>query len=201
MKTGGRTVLVTILLASLVLLTGCFFNVFQTARLVGKGNVALTLGMAAMDVPGGGENNWLLTPQGRLAVGLTERVELGVQSGGMFSLRSGELEFLGVVGDARVSLIHEPEELSLAVGLGGGYSIGMLGWGLEGSIYLDSNMRYLPLYFVYRPLLPLEAGGMKLLHQFAGGLYLPLSEHARLLIEVDSWQGTISAGLGLDISL
>jgi hypothetical protein len=188
-----------VLLLSMGLLTGCFFNVFQTARTLGQGNVALNLGVAVMNIAIGEGNGWTLTPQGRLAVGIANGVDLGVRSGAMFDLNTGELGFLGVVGDIKLSLFAQPEGFAVALGFGGGYSPGMVGWGLEGSIYLDSTLQYLPVYFVYRPLFPLGGETFTVQHQLAGGLHLMLSPTTRLLIEVDSWGGLLSGGIGLEI--
>jgi hypothetical protein len=182
-----------------ILSAGCFLNVFQTARTLGKGNVALNLGMAAMNIAIGADNNWMFTPQGRLSVGIADGIDLGVRSGVMFGLDTGNLGFLGVVGDIKASLFAQPEGFALAVGFGGGYSPGMVGWGLEASIYVDSTLQYLPVYFVYRPLFPLGGDGFTIQHQLAGGLHLLLSPTTRLLIEIDSWGGLLSAGIGLEI--
>lgn len=201
MQHRARAVLAVAILLSAGLLTGCFFNIFQTARTVGQGNVALGIGAAALNMVIGDDNNWMLTPQGRISIGLADNVDLGVRSGGMFSFTTGELGFLGAMGDIKVSLFHDPELLSLALGFGGGYSMGMFGWGLEGSVYLDSNIRILPIYFVYRPLFPLAGDGVTVLHQLGGGLHLTLSENTRLLIEVDYWQGILSFGISLEILL
>ena len=199
MKKGMKIVLLGLLLLSLILLTGCFFNIFQTARTVGKGDVALCLGSAAMNLAGEGDYNWIFTPQGRLAIGLADNVDLGVRSGVMIGA-SGEPGFLGVVGDIKIALLQDPESFSLALGFGGGYSPGLLGWGIEGSIYFDSNLRFLPFYFVYRPLLPLAGDGFAVQHQLAAGLHLDLSEHARILVEIDSWGGLLSGGIALEIA-
>lgn len=201
MKHRSRAVLAVAVLLAAGLLTGCFFNIFQTARTVGQGNVAIGLGAAALNMVVGEDDNWMLTPQGRISIGLADNVDLGVRSGGMFSVSGGGLGFLGAVGDIKVSLFHDPESLSLALGFGGGYSMGMFGWGLEGSIYLDSNLRFLPLYFVYRPMVPLAGDGVTVLHQLGGGLHLALSPTTRLLIEVDYWQGILSFGISLEVLL
>ena len=195
MQHRSRAVLAVAVLLAAGLLTGCFFNIFQTARTVGQGNVAIGIGAAALNMVVGEDDNWMLTPQGRISIGLADNVDLGVRSGGMFSVSGG------AVGDIKVSLFHDPESLSLALGFGSGYSMGMFEWGLEGSIYLDSNLRFLPLYFVYRPMVPLAGDGVTVLHQLGGGLHLALSPTTRLLIEVDYWQGILSFGISLEVVL
>ncbi len=198
MKVRARAITAIALLLTLLLLTGCFFNVFETARSVGKGRAAITIAMAAMNLFDSAEG-WRITPQGRVAVGLTDNLELGLRSGAMVNLSTGDVGFLGAVGDLKVTLFDQPDSFALALGLGGGNSSGTFGWGLEGSVYFDSTIPFLPIYFVYRPLLPLGGGELDLIHQFAGGLYLVLSPNVRLLIEVDSWGGLLSGGIGIEI--
>jgi len=65
MKIRARVIAAVVLLLSMVLLTGCFFNIFQTARTVGAGNVALTLGVAVMNLAGEGDYYRVITPQGK----------------------------------------------------------------------------------------------------------------------------------------
>lgn len=145
-----------------------------------------------------GDYNWAFAPQGSLRVGLADNVDLGVQSGFLIG-STGEPAFLGVVGDVKVALMQDPEGFSFALGVGGGYSPGLVGWGIEGSVYLESGIKYLPVYFVYRPIFPLGGDQFVVQHQLAGGLHLNLSENARLLLEVDSWGGLLSAGIGPEI--
>lgn len=205
MKTSVRVVLVVGLLISAFLLSGCFFNVFQTARTLGRGDMVLTLGMGLMNLEvvalGGGGSNPILTPQARLAAGISDGVELGLQSGIMISPAGGQPGFLGVVADLKVSLFDEPGAFALAVGFGGGWSLPMAGWGVQGSVYLDSNLRVLPVYFVYRPIFPLAGEELSVWHQFAAGLHLRLSDTARLLLEADNLSGIWSIGLGLEFGL
>lgn len=198
MKRKARTIATVGVLVLVLFLTGCFFSVFETARSVGRGKAALSLAMAVMGLTGDGDTGWVLAPQGRLAVGLSDSVELGVRSGAMVGLTGG-LGFLGVVGDLKVTLFQAPKSFALALGLGGGFSLGTLGWGLEGSLYFDSTLPFLPVYFVYRPILPLGGEEIGLIHQVAGGLHLVLSPNVRLLIEVDSWGGALSGGIGIEI--
>ena len=200
MRIRTRVVCVVGLLVSLLLLTGCFFNVFETARSIGKGKSSLAVALAAMNIQIEDTASWLLTPQARLAVGLTDNLELGLRSGLMVGLASGNVGFLGAVGDLKVTLFEEPQSFALALGFGGGYSSGMVGWGLEGSIYFDSTVPFFPLYFVYRPLLPLGGTDLGLIHQFAVGLHLEISPNARLLAELCSWGGILSGGIGFDVS-
>ena len=200
MRAKARVVGAIALLVALFLLTGCFFNVFETARSVGKGKAAITVAMAALNLAIEQETTWILTPQGRLAVGLSDNLELGVKSGAMVGLSSGNIGFLGVIGDLKVTLFDQPDSFALALGFGGGYSSGTVGWGLEGSVYFDSTVPFFPLYAVYRPLLPLVGGETNLIHQFAAGLRLALSPNASLLVEVASWGGVLSAGLGFAVS-
>ncbi len=197
-KTRLRLLAIVGLAVPLVLLSGCFFNIFQTARTVGQGNVALTLGSGLLNITIGEDTSWVFTPQGMLTVGLADSVDLSVRSGAMIGA-SGEPSFLGVVGDIKVALIQLPDSLSFALGIGGGYSPGLLGWGVEASVYLDSNLRFLPIYFVYRPFMPLNTGEYVVQNQIAGGLHLMLSPNARILIELDSWAGVLSFGICLSI--
>jgi len=193
-----RSLAIVGLLLAAVLLSGCYFNIFQTARTIGKGNVALTVGSGVVNVVVGESSSLVFTPQARIAVGLSDSVDLGVQSGMMIG-SSGEPSFLGAIGDIKLALVQDPETFSIALGIGGGYSPGLLGWGVEGSIYLDSNIVILPVYVVYRPILPLGGSTLGVIHQFAGGLHLDLSDSARILIEVDSWNGVLGGGISLDI--
>ena len=162
--------------------------------------MALTLGSGVVNVVVGESSSLVFTPQARIAVGLSDSVDLGVQSGMMIG-SSGEPSFLGAIGDIKLALVQDPETFSIALGIGGGYSPGLLGWGVEGSIYLDSNIVILPVYVVYRPILPLGGSTLGVIHQFAGGLHLDLSDSARILIEVDSWNGVLGGGISLDIKL
>jgi len=193
-----RTVAIVGLLLVVVLLSGCYFNIFQTARTMGAGKVGVSLGSGVVSVNVGENSSLVFTPQVRLTVGLSDNVDLGVQSGIMIG-SSGEPGFLGAMGDIKLALVQDPGSISFALGLGGGYSPGLLGWGVEGSVFLDSNIAFLPIYVVYRPILPLGGEGLQLIHQFAGGLHLDLSDSVRILVEVDSWNGVLGGGISLDI--
>lgn len=193
-----RSIGIVGLLLLVVLLSGCYFNVFQTARTVGAGKVAISLGSGVVNIVVGESSSLIFTPQARLTVGLSDSVDLGVQSGLMIGA-SGEPGFLGAIADIKMALVQDPDTFSIALGIGGGYSPGLLGWGVEGSVYLDSNIVFLPIYVVYRPILPLGGETLGVIHQIAGGLHLDLSDSARILIEVDLWNGVLGGGISLDI--
>jgi len=193
-----RSMVIVGLLVAVVLLSGCYFNIFQTARTVGAGKVAISVGSGVVTIQVGQDSSLIFTPQARLTVGLLDNVDLGVQSGLMIGA-SGSPGFLGAIGDIKLALLQDPETFSLAVGIGGGYSPGLLGWGVDLSVYLDSNIVFLPIYAVYRPILPLSGTTLGVINQFAGGLHLDLSDSARILIEVDSWNGVLGGGISLDI--
>ncbi|MCK4356655.1 hypothetical protein KAT59_08355 [Candidatus Bipolaricaulota bacterium] len=193
-----RSLAIIGLLLVVILLSGCYFNIFQTARTVGAGKVAISVGSGVVNIVVGQDSSLIFTPQARLTVGLSDSVDLGVQSGLMIGA-SGSPSFLGAIGDIKMALVQDPETFSLALGIGGGYSPSLLGWGVEGSVYLDSNIVFLPIYAVYRPILPLSGTTLGVIHQVAGGLHLDLSDSVRILIEVDSWNGVLGGGISLDI--
>jgi len=195
-----RTVLVVFVVSSAVLLSGCFFNIFQTAKTVGAGNVALTIGSGLLNFQIDDSYNWMITPQARLAFGLSDGVDLGLQTGAMVSLTTGQPSWLGAVGDLKFSLFDEPDSFSLAFGFGGGSAAELAGWGAFLEILFDSNMKALPLFISYRPLFPFSVAPFEVWHHLAGGLRLRLSDTAVLLIQVDTFGRMISFGLALEIT-
>ena len=98
MKNKVRWLVVGVLLGGMFLLSGCFFNIFQTAETVGKGNVALTIGTGAMQVTVGKNTNLLFVPQARATFGLADNVDLGVTTGALVSLSGGSPAWLGAEG-------------------------------------------------------------------------------------------------------
>lgn len=203
MRTGVRVVLAVGVVVSTGALSGCFLNVFQTAHILRHGDMAFTVGMAVLNLAGDEEPPWIpvwiLTPQGRLAVGLSDGVEFGIQAGGVVNPVVGGVGSLGATAELKLSLVDQPDALALAVGVGGGWSVIMGGWGLQASLYLDSNLRSLPLYGAYRLILPWGAEEFAPFHQLAGGLCLDISDKARLLLEADFLGGLWSAGLALEV--
>ncbi|MGB2983689.1 MAG: hypothetical protein WBC63_07520, partial [Candidatus Bipolaricaulia bacterium] len=91
----------------LVSSTGCLFNLFQTARMVGAGNVAITLGTGLMNILPGEDPNWNLTPQARLAIGLSDKIDLGMQTGALVPLSTGDFGWMGAKADLKFSVIDD----------------------------------------------------------------------------------------------
>ncbi len=112
---------------------------------------------------------------------------------------SGKPSFFGAIGDIKLSLLDDRKTLSISLGVSGGYSPGLLGWGVEGSVYLDSNIMFFPIYAVYRLILPLSSSSLQLIHQFSGGLHLDLADSVRILVELGWWSGVLGAGISFDI--
>ncbi len=200
MKRKIRLLVVVGLLAGVFLLSGCFFNIFQTARTVGAGNVALTVGSGALQILSGSSASWMLIPQARLTVGLSDNVDLGVTTGALVSLSGGNPGWLGAEGDLKFGLFDEPDAFALAIGFGGGYTFIMGGWGAFGEVLFNSNLRVLPIFIAYRPIVPFSADELTIFHQIAGGLRLRISPQAALYLQADSLNGLVSFGLALEIT-
>lgn len=188
------------LVAMGLLLNGCLFNVFQTAQMVRRDDVAFVVGAGLLDVGFEEEGAlWAATPQARMAFGISDDLNLGLQTGMMIPLTTGSLGWLGAIADLKLSWVKEPERFALAAGFGGGYSLETLGWGVFGELFLDSDLPGLPLFLVYQPTVPLATNGFELWHHVAVGLKLWLSERARLLVQVDLRLPLISVGFAVDI--
>jgi len=204
MKGRVRGILIVVLAIGALSLSGCLFNVFQTARTIGAGNVALTIGSGLFDLSLDEDTNWFLTPQARLAIGLADGIDFGLKSGMLVGLEGGDPGWMGVVGDFKFAIVDDPESFSLAMGFGGGYSIEMLGWGAFAEVLFDSNIRVFPVFLAYQPQFSL-AEGFTVIHHATGGLKLRLSPSARILLQVDfrffgvGTQPFISYGLALEI--
>lgn len=195
-----RLLLIVGVLTPTLLLSGCLFNIFQTARMVGAGNVAITFGSGLLDPVVDGDPNWSLTPQVRLAVGLSDAAEFGMQTGALVPLSSGDFGWLGARGDFKFSIVDDPETFSLAMGFGAGYGLEYLNWGLFGEVFFNVNT-VLPIFLTYQPTFPLQGEGFAIWHHIAGGLRLPISETAAVLIIVDYRNPELfSYGIGFEIA-
>ena len=199
MKRPFQVLLALGLVVPTILLSGCLFNMFQTAKMIQSGDVSVLIGSGLMDLSIDEDPAWALTPQARLNFGLSDTINLGLHTGALISLSTGEPSWMGIAGDLKFSLVNDPESISLALGFGGGYGIHFLNWGIFGEIYLDLNV--FPLFFAYQPTIPLDGDGIVVWHDVAIGLALELSEKARLLIQVDTRNLAflISYGIGFEI--
>jgi len=201
MKRRFRILLAVGLVIPMLLLSGCLFNMFQTAKMVQSGDMSVLIGSGLMDIGIDEASAWTLTPQARLAFGLSDTINLGLHTGALLSLSAGgEPGWMGISGDLKFSIVDNPESISLALGFGGGYGIHFLNWGVFGGVYLDLNV--FPLFFAYQPTIPLGGDGVVVWHDVAIGMALDLSEKARLLIQVDirNLALLISYGLGFEIN-
>ncbi len=199
MKKRIRWALCLALIPAALMLSGCLFNIFQTARMIGAGNMAVTIGTGLMDIVVDEDPNWNLTPQARLTFGLSDTVNLGFQTGAMVPLSTGDFGWMGAKGDLTFSIIDDPESVSLAMGFGGGYGVEFLNWGVFGEILLNVNST-LPIFLAYQPTIPLQGDGFVIWHHIAGGLALPISETSTLILIVDYRNGLYSFGLALEIA-
>ena len=184
--------------AVLLTSTGCLFNLFQTAKMIGAGNAAITLGTGLMNILPGEDPNWNLTPQARLAIGLSDKIDLGMQTGALVPLSTGDFGWMGAKADLKFSVIDDPETFSLAMGFGAGYGVEFLNWGLFGEVLFNINST-LPLFLVYQPTIPLDAGEFAVWHHIAGGLRLAISDTAAILLIVDYRNPLFSFGLAIEI--
>jgi hypothetical protein len=199
MKRTFRVVLAVGLVIPMILLSGCLFNVFQTAKMLQAGDVSVLVGSGLMNIAIDTNPAWSLTPQARLNFGLSDAVNLGIHTGALIPLSTGEPGWLGVATDIKFSLVNNPESISLSAGFGGGYGLHFVGWGVFGEVFLDLNV--FPLFFAYQPTIPLNGDGFLVWHDVAIGMPLVLSEKARLIIQIDTRNlALFSYGIGFEIS-
>ena len=195
-----RVILALGLVVPTILLGGCLFNVFQTAKMVQSGDMSVLIGSGLMDLSIDENPAWSLTPQARLNFGLSDSINLGLHTGALIPLSTGDPGWMGLAGDLKFSIVDNPESISLAIGFGGGYGIHFVTWGVFGGVYLDLNV--FPLFFAYQPTVPLGGEELVVWHDVAIGMALELSDKARLLIQVDTRNlaQLISYGIGFEIS-
>ena len=199
MKRKLRVLLAVGLAIPMILLSGCLFNIFQTAKMVQSGDVSVLIGSGLMPITIDTDTSWSLTPQARLAFGLSNSINLGLHTGALISLSTGEPSWMGFMADLKFSIVNDPESISMAVGFGGGQGIHFIGWGIFGEIFLDLNV--FPLFFAYQPTIPLNGEGFVVWHDVAIGLALNLSDKARLIIQVDTRNfALLSYGMAFEIS-
>ena len=180
-------------------------NLFETAGPVGEHQVALTFGFGLATTELGEGGTWYIVPQGRLAIGLLQGLDLGIHSGWSNEIGTGASEWLGTLIDVKITSVHVPDMYTLAWGAGGGFGLDLLGngWGVFVQILFESQSPFLPIFVTYRSILPFDAvasGSIEFRGYIAGGLRLQLAPIARLLLVVDVHGGLASLGLGLEIA-
>ena len=199
MRIKRRIALAVLLVSVAMVLNGCLFNMFQTAKMLQSGDVSVLIGSGVMNIGAVDDPAWSLTPQVRMGFGLSDKVNLGLQTGVLIPLTTGEPGWMGAAADLKFGIVNDPESISLSVGFGGGQGIHFLGWGLFGQVFLDLNV--FPIFFAYQPVIPLTGGEFLLWHDLAAGLSLQMSENSRLLFQIDTRNFTlVSIGLGFDIA-
>lgn len=194
---------------------GCFMGHMTTARTVGDGNVGLTA--AASYIPGNtlvdtingvdlddGEDAFgALQLQGRLDIGLTNSLDLGLTTGaGIFVIPY----WTGAEVELKYAFLQNPDSISLAAGFDAGLS--MPGLTVGGALYLDSNAPYFPLHVSARPMVVFgdsgsddedgdgetddeESDGAPFFAiNLAAGFHFDLSETTRLIIEATTYNPT-----------
>ena len=195
--------------AVLVCSTGCLFNIFQTARTIGAGNVALVIGTGLVNLTGSEDaEGYYLTPQARVAIGIADGVDLGLQTGFLVSLAGEDSAWGAATADLKFALLRDSESFAIAVGLGGGYSIETWGWEVLGEVIIEwspfSPFLYVspvqtpatPEYVVWRPTpsiflsyqleMPFSFSGTALFHHFTAGLAMQLGKDLRVLLQADA---------------
>jgi hypothetical protein len=200
-----RGLVVGLALAVVCSAAGHAFNLFETAGPVGEHQVALTFGFGLAATELGGAGTWYVVPQGRLAIGLLQGLDLGVQSGWSSEIGTGAVDWLGTLVDVKITSTHVPDMVTFAWGAGGGFGLDFLGngWGVFLQLLFESHSPYFPVFATYRSILPFDGfggGGVEFEGYLAGGLRLQLSPIARLLLVVDVYDGLASLGLGLEIA-
>lgn len=195
---------------------GCFMGHMTTARTVGDGNVGLTA--AASYIPGDtlvetikgvdlddGDDGAFgaLQLQGRLDIGLTDSLDLGLTTGaGVFVIPY----WTGAEVELKYAFLQNPDSISLAAGFDAGLS--MPGLTVGGALYFDSNAPYFPLHISARPMVVFGDSGSNdddddgeiddeesddapfFAINLAAGFHFDLSETTRLIIEATTYNPT-----------
>jgi len=197
----------TVIVAVLVLgsVTGYGLNLLETAGPIGAQQVGVTFGLGVGVTDFSDAGTWYAAPQTRLAIGLSEGLDLGAQIGWKTELGVGTADWLGLLVDVKVASIHVPDMYTLAWGAGGGFGLDLLGdgWGIFGQLLFESHAPLFPIFLTYRSMLPFDGmteGHIAFEGYLAGGLRLQLAPIARLLLVVDIHAGLASVGVGLEIA-
>lgn len=205
-----RRALVSILFVTAALLgLGCFMGHMTTARPVGEGKVGLTgaagfvpankiLEDAVEGLEADDEAFGAINLQGRLDIGLSDSLDLGLSTGAGVMLIP---YWMGAEAELKYCFVNDPDSVSLAAGV----DLGLTLFGLTagGALYLDSNLPYLPLHLSARPQYTFASsdgdeedpedeedyeGGFFI--NLAAGLHFDLGDSTRLLLEATSFNPT-----------
>ena len=200
-----RSIVLAIACAAILSVAGHSLNLLETAGPIGAQEVGVTFGFGVGLTDFSGTGVWYLAPQGRLTIGLQDRLDLGAQFGWRTEVGGTGVEWLGSIVDVKIASLHVPDMYTLAWGAGGGIGLDLLGegWGIFGQLLFESHSPLLPIFGTYRLVLPFDdviSGSIALEGYLAAGLRVRLAPIARLLLVVDIFDGLASIGLGLEIA-
>jgi len=178
-------------------------NLVQTAKVNDAGRVSFTFasGLVQQKDPG---TVWYLTPQVRIAIGISDGINVAIQSGVLTPLGSADPGWLGVHVDAKLRISEVPGSYAVSWGVGGAYGLDLLGegWGIFAELFFESQSKYFPIFVTYRGILSFEdLEDLHLRPHWSGGVQLQLAPLAHLLLVVDSFDEKLTLGFGLEIML
>jgi len=175
-----RHVAIAISLLAL-LFTGCFMSHMTTARPVGAGNVSLTGGLGVYNDEMAATPNIFL--ESRLDIGLTDRLDLGFRTG-FVTANYWYPRHTGLGASIKYAFVDDPDSVTIAVGADLRLSLLYFEKSFFGaSLYIDSNIPFLPVYFSLHPVnYQSWFGEDNFILCFAGGLHFDLSDTIRLLV-------------------
>lgn len=197
----ARRSLVALLLVAGIGWAALAINILETASPIGAQHLKLTFGTGLVFSESGGTTSWHFTPQLRMAIGVSDGMDLAIQSGILSTIGARDVDLLAAIVDAKFTLAEAPGMYTMAWGAGGGYGLNFLGegWGVFGQFLFESHARLFPVYFVYRATLPIDSTEISLIPHTAVGVDFPLAPNTQLFLGADFYHGTISIGVGLAI--
>jgi len=175
-------------------------NLFQTAEPLGSGGSTLTVGTGLVSRKAGGGTEWFLTPQLRFTLGWSDTIDLGIHTGGLSRVGTAKVDWLGILVDVEIPLMRRPGAFTFAWGAGAGTGLDLFGegWGAFGQLLFETQATPLPIFVVYRPVFPFDAGTFALAHYVAGGVWLRLAPIARGFLMIDLTREQWSVGFGVE---
>ncbi|OGD76812.1 MAG: hypothetical protein A2Y64_06420 [Candidatus Coatesbacteria bacterium RBG_13_66_14] len=172
-----------------------------TARTVGAGKVGLTGGAGVIPFAVDSESDYddilnfdvdvvFINPQGRLDIGLSDAVDLGFQTGLMLVSGAEGFGWLGMLADVKWAVVDDPDSVTLSWGGGVGWMY--LGGVLEGHLFLDSNVPFLPFYAAVKPRLTVGAGS-GFTYDLSAGIHIEFSDSFRLIGDWTTFAFTLNS--------